>query len=83
MVLANARDTFNPAAPQRLFINAGGGLYHFDPGAREGGINIGVGLNVPVGPRFAIEGTYNYHEVFTPSPNLRFSQFQVGLLVSF
>jgi hypothetical protein len=35
-----------------------------------------------VGPRFAIEGTYNYHEVFTPSPNLRFSQFQVGLLAA-
>jgi hypothetical protein len=83
MVLANARYTFNPAALQRVFVNAGGGLYHFDPGSREAGFNLGAGANFQLNRRFAIEGTYNYHEVFTPSPNLRFSQFQAGLLVSF
>jgi hypothetical protein len=64
-------------------LNGGLGLYHFDPGTFEGGGNLGVGLNVPVGPRFALELTYNYDSAFTASPNLEFSQVQLGLLVSF
>ena len=67
----------------RLFVNGGVGAYHFDPGNFEGGGNLGLGLNVPAGPRFAIEATYNYHWVFTASPTLRFSQFQAGVLFSF
>ena len=82
-VLANARYTFNPGAPQQVFVNVGGGLYHFDPGQRAAGFDLGAGVNFPIGRRLALEGTYTYHEVFTPSPNIRFSQFQAGLLVSF
>jgi hypothetical protein len=80
---ANAKLTLNPAAPVRLFLNGGLGLYHFTPGDFEGGGNLGIGLNVPVGPRFALEGTYNYHSAFTASPKLNFSQLQLGLLISF
>lgn len=80
---ANARFTINPAAPVRFFLNGGLGLYHFDPGSFEGGGNLGLGLGVPVGPRFVFEATYNYHVVFTPSPNLEYDQMQLGFLVSF
>jgi len=79
----NIRYTFNPAAPVRFFLNGGVGAYHFDPGKFEAGGNLGLGLNVPAGPRFAIEATYNYHWAFTASPTLRFSQIQAGLLISF
>ena len=82
-VLANVKYTLNPAALQRFFVNGGGGLYHFTPGAREAGFNLGAGINIPVKPRFALEGSYNYHQAFTASPDLKFSQFQVGLLATF
>ncbi len=80
---ANARFTANPTDPARFFLNGGLGLYHLDPGDLEGGGNLGLGLNVPVGRRFAFEVTYNYHSVFTASPSLEFGQLQGGLLVSF
>jgi hypothetical protein len=80
---ANARFTVNPGAAVHLFLNGGLGLYHFNPGSFEGGGNLGVGLNLPVGQRFAVEATYNYHWAFTASPTLAFSQVQLGLLVSF
>jgi hypothetical protein len=80
---ANVRFTVNPAAPVRFFVNGGPGLFHFTPGDVEGGFNLGAGLNIPAGRRFAFEGTYDYHLAFTASPNLEFSQFQAGLLISF
>jgi len=67
----------------RVFLNGGIGAYHFDPGNFEGGANLGVGLNVPLVPIFALELTYNYHSAFTAAPDLDFSQLQLGLLVSF
>ncbi|HTG36023.1 MAG TPA: choice-of-anchor D domain-containing protein [Thermoanaerobaculia bacterium] len=80
---ANAKYTLNPAAPVRVFLNGGPGLYHFDPGTFEGGLSLGLGINVPAGPRFAIEATYNYHWVLTASPPLKYDQVQAGFLVSF
>ena len=81
-VAANAKYTFNPGDPLRVFVNAGPDLFHFDPGAVEAGFNVGLGLNVPVGKRFSFEGTYNYNRALTASPDLAFSQFMLGLLVS-
>lgn len=83
MLSPNLRYTFVPTAPVRLFLNGGIGAYHFDPGQFEGGGNLGLGVNVPAGRRFAIEATYNYHWVFTASPTPRFSQIQLGVLKSF
>jgi hypothetical protein len=80
---ANAKFTFNPAAPVRVFLNGGLGLYHFVPGDFEGGGNLGLGLGVPVGHRFVFEATYNFHSAFTATPRLDFSQIQLGFLVSF
>ena len=80
---ANAKFTVNPAAPARFFLNAGPHLYHFDPGSFEGGLNLGLGLQVPAGPRFAFEATYNYHLALTAAPDLEWSELQLGFLVSF
>jgi hypothetical protein len=80
---ANAKFTFNPGAPLRVFVNAGPDLYHFDAGSFEGGFNAGLGLNLPAGRRFSFEATYNYNRAITPSPDLDFSQVQLGMLVSF
>jgi hypothetical protein len=80
---ANARYTFSPAAPVRLFLNGGLGFYHFNPGDFDGGGNLGLGLGVPLGRRFVLETTYNYHWAFTATPVLRFDQLQLGLLASF
>jgi opacity protein-like surface antigen len=82
-VLGNARYTFNPVAPARVFVNGGAGLYHFDPGDAEFGFNVGGGVHVPVKPRFAVEATYNYHHALTASPNRRYSQVQGGVVVMF
>jgi hypothetical protein len=80
---ANAKFTINPAAPVRVFANAGPNLYHFSPGNVEGGVNFGLGLNVPAGSRFSFEAAYNYHLALTASPDLEYSQVQLGFLVSF
>ena len=80
---ANAKFTFNPAGPLRVFVTGGPDLYHFDPGDFEAGFAVGLGLNLPAGQRFSFEATYDYHRAFTASPDLSFSQFRLGLLVSF
>jgi subtilisin family serine protease len=79
----NGKLTFNPGAPLQIFVNAGLGLYHFDPGTLEAGGNLGLGVHLPVGTRFALEATYNYHSTFTAAPNRKFDQVQLGLLASF
>jgi hypothetical protein len=80
---ANARFTVNPAGVVRLYFNGGLGLYDFRPGDFNGGGNLGAGLGVPLGRRFGLEATYNFHSAFTTTPKLNFSQIQLGLLVSF
>lgn len=80
---ANARWTFNPGAPLRVFVDGGPHLYHFDPGSVEGGANLGLGLGVPAGARFSFELIWDYHWALTASPNLEFSELQLGTLVSF
>jgi hypothetical protein len=79
----NARFTFNPGAPWLVFVNGGLGLYHFNPGDVEAGLNLGGGVQRPLGHRFALEGTYDFHWAFTASPTRRYSQVQGGLVVSF
>jgi hypothetical protein len=80
---ANAKYTFNPAAAVQVFLNGGPNLYHFDPGSVEGGVNLGLGLNVPAGSRFSFEAAYDYHLALTASPDLEYGQLQLGLLISF
>lgn len=80
---ANAKYTFNPAAPVHVFVSGGPDLYHFQPGSFEGGLNLGLGLNVPAGSRFSFEAAYDYNRALTCSPDLPFHQVMLGMLVSF
>lgn len=73
----------------RPFLNAGGGAYHFDfgdlaPGGdTRGGVNVGGGLQFNLTPTFAVEGSYNFHNVFTPGTNVKFSTVQGGVRFRF
>ena len=82
-VLGNVKYTFNPVDPWQVFVNGGGGLFHFDPGDAEFGFDLGAGLHILLNRRFAIEATYNYNHALTASPNRRFSQIQGGLVIFF
>ncbi len=77
------RFTVNPTMPARFFLTGGLGAWHFDAGDIEVGVDLGLGVTVPTGKRFAFEATYDYRSTFTVSPSLRWSRFQAGFLVSF
>ena len=80
---------FGGSGSVRPFLNGGGGVYHFDFGAppsasdTRGGANIGGGLQFNLTPTFAVEGSYNFHSVFTPGPNFKFSTVQGGVRFRF
>ncbi|MDQ1639057.1 MAG: hypothetical protein QOF62_2396 [Pyrinomonadaceae bacterium] len=71
---------YGNTSPVRPFFNFGGGAYVFTPGANtHGGLNIGGGVQFDVTPTFAIDGMYNYHNVFTSGSNTPFSTVQFGV----
>jgi hypothetical protein len=79
---------FGGSGAVRPFLNGGGGVYHFDFGGlgggdTRGGVNLGGGLQFNVTPTFALEGSYNFHSVFTPGPNVKFSTVQGGVRFRF
>jgi opacity protein-like surface antigen len=74
---------FGGSGSVRPFINGGGGAYHFDGGDTRGGANLGGGLQFNLTPTFAIEGAYNFHTVFTPGSNVKFSTLQGGVRFRF
>ena len=75
---------YGSSSPTRPFFNFGGGAYVFYPGASvHGGLNIGVGVQHDVSPSFAVEGVYNFHNVFTSGSNTRFSTVQGGVRFRF
>jgi len=68
----------------RPFLNFGGGVYVFTPGASvHGGLNVGFGVQHDVNPGFAIEGVYNFHNIFTSGSNTQFSALQGGVRFRF
>jgi hypothetical protein len=57
---------YGSGSSTRPFVNFGGGVYVFSPGASvHGGLNVGVGVQHDISPGFAVEGVYNIHNVFT------------------
>lgn len=81
-VSANAKYYFGND-PARLFVNAGGGVYNFDGSSTRGGLNVGGGVQLDISPKFAVEGAYNLHNVFTSGSNFRFSTVQGGVRFRF
>jgi hypothetical protein len=67
----------------QLGIFGGGGVYKFDPGDTRGGVNIGVGAEYRVTTSISVEAIYNFHNVFTPVSNVRYSNLQGGLRFRF
>jgi opacity protein-like surface antigen len=79
---------FGGSGSVRPFLNGGGGAYHFDFGGlgggdTRGGLNLGGGLQFNVTPTFAVEGSYNFHNVFTPGTNVKYSTLQGGVRFRF
>lgn len=70
-------------APVRPFFNFGGGAYKFDPGDTRGGVNVGGGLQFDVTTTLAVEGAYNFHNVFGVFNDARFSTVQAGVRFRF
>jgi hypothetical protein len=75
---------YGSTAPVRPFFNFGGGAYNFGSGGgTHGGLNVGGGVQFEVTPTFAVEGVYNFHNVFTSGSNTRFSGLQGGVRFRF
>lgn len=75
---------YGGTSPTRPFFNFGGGAYNFGSGpATHGGLNVGVGVQHDVTPGFAVEGVYNFHNVFTSGSSTRFSGVQGGVRFRF
>ena len=69
--------------PVRPFVNFGVGAYKADPGSTHAGVNAGGGLQFNVTPTFAVEGAYNFHDVFTFGGDTKFSTLQAGVRFRF
>ena len=67
----------------RGFINGGFGLYAMYPGFTELGGNVGGGFAFQVKPRLTLEATANYHGTVSAAPDLKYGQFQFGLIYDF
>lgn len=73
---------YGSTSPWRPFFNFGGGAYHVTS-STHGGVNVGGGLQFDVTPSFAVEGMYNFHNIFTSGSNTKFSAVQGGVRFRF
>jgi hypothetical protein len=64
-------------------IFGGGGVYHFNPSATRGGLNIGAVGEYRINTSWSVESTYNFHNVFTSGSSTRFSTLQGGVRFRF
>lgn len=75
---------YGSTSPVRPFFNFGGGGYKFESDDKlYGGLNIGGGVQFDVTPTVAVEGVYNFHNVFTSGSQTRFSGVQGGVRFRF
>ena len=74
---------YGSTSPVRPFFNFGGGVYVFDSATARGGLNAGGGLQFDLTPTVAIDSMYNFHNVFTSGPDVRYSTVQGGVRFRF
>ena len=82
-VLSINGKVYGSSSPVRPFFNFGAGAYKFDPGSTHSGLNAGGGVQFDVTPTVALDAMYNFHNVFTPGSNTRFSTVQGGVRFRF
>jgi hypothetical protein len=70
-------------SPNRLFIRAGLGGYHFTSGTTNFGGYTGGGLLHEFNTHFGLEGVYTFHAVNTPGAATKFSTVQGGVRYAF
>ncbi len=63
----------------RPFVFAGVGAYFPSSGSTHPGFNTGTGLQYWFAPRVAVEGSYNFHNVFISSGDARYSTVLAGV----
>ncbi|MCA1614982.1 MAG: outer membrane beta-barrel protein [Acidobacteria bacterium] len=74
---------YGSTSPVRPFFNFGGGVYVFDSATARGGLNAGGGLQFDLTPTVALDSMYNFHNVFTSGPHVRYSTVQGGVRFRF
>ncbi|HEX8723124.1 MAG TPA: porin family protein [Pyrinomonadaceae bacterium] len=78
---------YGGTSPVRPFFNFGGGAYVFHPSGggsnTRGGLNVGGGLQFDVSPNVALDAMYNFHNVFNPSSDTKYSTAQAGVRFRF
>lgn len=67
----------------RPFVNGGLGAFKLDPGDTRFGVYSGGGVQYRAWQKVWLEGEYNFHSVFTPGTNFKFSTVQGGVRFSF
>lgn len=80
----NAKTYLTPPPNKvRPFLNGGLGAYVFTSGTTRFGANVGGGLLYEATPRFGVQGSYNFHNVFTSGSNIKYSTAQGGVRFRF
>jgi opacity protein-like surface antigen len=72
----NLKYVFPSSGRTHLFMNGGGGAYHFEAGSTKMGFNLGSGIQFNLSSSVALEAAYNFHNVLDTDPSFRFSAIQ-------
>jgi hypothetical protein len=71
------------AGSPSVLVDAGGGIYHLNPGSTKPGVHAGAGVGFDVSPALALGVTGRVHTVFTTGSNTTFSSLQAGGRIRF
>jgi hypothetical protein len=76
--VSGSLETFLTSGPLVVFIDAGGGAYHMNPGATKAGVHAGLNIEYEVSSTLSLGGSYRLHTVFTDGEATTFSTIQGG-----
>jgi hypothetical protein len=81
--VSGSLEKFLTSGPLVVFVDAGGGMYRFNPGSTKPGAHAGLGVEYEPSLRLALGVSYRVHTVFTTGSNTTFSAIQAGGRVNF